>query len=115
MSHKLNGVWSLLPGQAKEMWKGLMALGRAIREAAALRKAKILPPEMRDELTRMAIEHAKKRIATVVASARKQELKKKKEARLAKKAEDAEKGEGGAGENNDEEDAPTEEVAKLQL
>ena len=77
MPHKLNGVWSLLPGQAKEMWKGLTTLGRAIREAAALRKAKILRPEMRDELTRMAIEHAKKRIATVVASVRKEELKKR--------------------------------------
>ena len=75
MSHKPKGVWSLLPGQAKEMWKGLTAhpSEEHSREAAELRKAKILPAEFRDKLIRMAMEHAKKRIA--VANARKEELK----------------------------------------
>ena len=53
-----------------------------------------------------------KQLKAEAKEARKQELKAKKAARLAKKAEDAEKGEGGADENNDE-DAPTEEDAKL--
>ena len=87
--HKLKGVWSLLPGQAKEMWKGLTALRRAIRtcgaqpseehsrEAAELRKrkAKILPAEIRDELNRVWIARVRKRIATVIERARAEDQK----------------------------------------
>ena len=77
MSHKPKGVWSLLPGQAKEMWKGLTAhpSEEHSREAAELRKAKILPAEIRDELKRVWIVRVRKRIATAIERARKEDQK----------------------------------------
>ena len=77
MSHKPKGVWSLLPGQAKEMWKGLTAhpSEEHSREAAELRKAKILPAEIRDELKSVWIVGARKRIATAIERARTEDQK----------------------------------------
>ena len=68
MSHKPKAVWSLLPGQAKATWKGLTAhpSEEHSREAAELRKSKILPAEIRDELKRVWIVRARKRIAIVM-------------------------------------------------
>ena len=79
MSHKPKGVWSLLPGQAKEMWKGLTAhpSEEHSREAAELRKAKILPAEIRDELNRVWIVRVRKRIATAIERARTEDQKQK--------------------------------------
>ena len=79
MSQKVN---SLLPDPAKKIGQAVTALGgstrtRGAREAEELRKAKILPAEIRDELKRVWIVRVRKRIATAIERARTEDQKHK--------------------------------------